>query len=393
MSSATNQNTNFVQTYSWADHLLEYRALQEQRDYEIKNVEDYDQVEGYAWSSAEIQYRHEQGTWDYGAIHREDEAYEAIEAGDIYAWVDAELERRASQEQQDYEAGNVEDLEDGEEYDEDEDEDEGEMQHYCSNCNTTFGISCLEVHQSVCRTLPTELAQELSRTRPVLERSRNIGKSIPEFLEDLGDLDIDDEDKDDALLQRKRQKCLHEYETIPMDISDSDGEEDDDDDDDTVSSVSDSEEKDQDDDIETIPMDISDDDTVSCVSDASDQVEEVEEDAEYELAPRRLFDDDEVEDNWNLEEYVLPTGGVLIFNPPSAQEIQWQNNPIVYDDRVFVAAAINENERIERERYEYNLYVLEVMWEHGQLVVTEEDAEEVARLRREIAEYEARIIT
>ena len=210
MNSVTNPNTNFVQTYSWVDHLLEYRALQEQRDYEIKHVEDYDQVEGYVWSAAEIQYRHEQGTWDYGAIHREDEAYEAIEAGDIYAWVDAELERRALQEQRDYEARNVEDF---------EDEDEGEMQHYCSNCNTTFGISGLEVHQSVCKTLPTELAQELSRTRPVLERSRNIGEAIPVF-EDL------EEVQDDALLQRKRQKCFHAYEVIPVDLSDDEDEED-----------------------------------------------------------------------------------------------------------------------------------------------------------------------
>jgi len=387
MSSATNQNTNFVQTYSWADHLLEYRALQEQRDYELKNVEDYEMVQGYEWSAAEIQYRHEQGTWDYSAIHREDIEYE-----EIYASVDAELEYRAQQEQQDYEARNVEDFEDEEDEDEDEDEDEGEMQHYCSNCNTTFGISCLEVHRSVCHTLPTELAQELSRTRPLLERSRNIGKSIPMAL-DLGDLDIDVEFEDDALLQRKRQKCSHEYETIPMDCSDSDSDSDSDDDD-TVSSVSDEEK--QEDDIETIAMDISDDDTVSSVSDASDQVEDVEEDADYDLAPRRLFDDDEVEDNWNLEEYVLPTGGVLIFNAPSAQEIQWQNQHIEYDDRVFgldIVAAINENELIERERYEYNLYTLEVIWEHGQLVVTEEDAEEVARLRREIAAYEARIIT
>jgi hypothetical protein len=365
--------------------------LQEQRDYETRYVEDYDTVEGFQWSSTEVQYRHEQGTWDYGAIHREDEAYEAIEAGDIYAWVDAELERRAQQEQQDYEARNVDDIED-----EDEDEDEGEMQHYCRNCNTTFGISCIEVHQSVCRTLPTELAQELSLSRPVLERSRNIGNPIPMAL-DLGDLDIDVEFEDEALLRRKRQKCFHEYENIPMDCSDDSDRASDDDD--TVSSVSDEEKQYEDDDIETIAMDISDDDTVSSASDASDQVEDVAEEADYDLAPRRLFDDEmdeDVQDNWNLEEYVLPTGGVLIFNAPSAQEIQWQNQHIEYDDRVFdndIVAAINENELIERENYEYNLYTLEVIWEHGQLVVTEQDAAEVARLRREIAEYEARIIT
>ena len=391
MNSVTNPNTNFVQTHSWVDHLLEYRALQEQRDYETRYVEDYDTVEGFQWSAAEVQYRHEQGTWDYGAIHREDKAYEAIEAGDIYAWVDAELERRAQQERQDYEARNVEDLED-----EDEDEDEGEMQHYCRNCNTTFGISCLEGHQSVCHTLPTELAQELSLSRPVLERSRNIGNPIPMAL-DLGDLDIDVEFEDEALLRRKRQKYFHEYEAIPMERSDDDDIDRDCDDDDAVSSVSDEEK--QAEDIETISMDISDDDTVSCASNAEGQVGDLEEEADYDLAPRRLFDDemdDEVEDNWNLEEYVLPTGGVLVFNQPSAQEIQWQNQHIEYDDRVFdndIVAAINENELIERQRYEYNLYTLEVIWEHGQLVVTEEDAEEVARLRREIAEYEARIIT
>jgi hypothetical protein len=366
--------------------MLEYRALQEKRDYEVRNVEDYDMVEGYAWTAAEVQYRAEQGLWDYEPIHAED-----IEHEELYARVDAELEYRAEQEQREYEARNVDDLEDGEEYedeDEDEDEDEGEMQHYCRNCNSTFGISCLEAHQSVCSTLPTELAQSLSRCRPVLERSRNIGNPIPMDL-NLGDLDIDVEFEDEALLRRKRQKCSHEYETIPMDRSD--------DDDDTVSSVSDEEK--QYEDIEPVAMDISDDDTVSCASDPEDQVEEVEEDADYDLAPRRLFDDEmdeDVQDNWNLEEYVLPTGGVLIFNAPSAQEIQWQNEHIEYDDSVFghdIVAAINENELIERERYEYNLYTLEVIWEHGQLVVTEQDAAEVARLRREIAEYEARIIT
>ena len=336
MNSVTNQNTNFVQTYSWVDHLLEYRALQEQRDYETRYVEDYDTVEGFQWSSTEVQYRHEQGTWDYRAIHREDEAYEAIEAGDIYAWVDAELERRAEQEHRDYEAMNVEDFEDGEEY-EDEDEDEGEMQHYCRNCNSVFGISCLEVHQSVCQTLLTELAQELSRTRPVMERSRNIDEAIPVF-EDL------EEAQDDALLQRKRQKCFHEYEAIPMDISD--------------------------------------DDDVSYQSDQDEDVEDVEEEADYELAPRRLFDD-EVDD---VDQCVLPIGDdcVIIFDVPPAEEIPLQNEQIIAD--------INENELIERERYEYNLYALEVIWEHGQLVATEQDVAEVARLRREIAEYEARVI-
>jgi hypothetical protein len=261
----------------------------------------------------------------------------------------------------------------------------------------------------------------------------------------------DPEDEDSALyerkcaiqldhsLQNKRQKCFDEHEPIPMDISDDEDEDEEDedpsdsedDDEDPSESEDDGEDDDEDDDEESkficrhgmncknrvcddcvwyleqearhahprrkevaevdyhadmimptlddvgtitdIPMEIDDED--------EDDEDEDEDDEDDEQEPRAPIRYQRQTTSWVNEET-----GETVYNGSSDGS---RTSEVVEEDYSDLPDLIDVTaEQVAEERYNFNMYELEVTYRNGKDVYNSRDAERVCQLRREIAEYE-----
>jgi hypothetical protein len=244
---------------------------------------------------------------------------------------------------------------------------------------------------------------------------------IRHFEQEPCPMDIEDEEEDLALyelkrqiasqfVQNKRQKTFDENEVIPMDISDDDQSDDDDD-------QSDDDNDDNDQSSEFICRHGNNCANQVCL----DCVWYLEQEARRahprpRPRPRHIeLEEGEIDETEGNDYYHEMNFPVLDDNASAAEEpraqiryqrqttswVDEETGETVYNgssngsrtpdslpDLIDITAEQEEYDNAAEERYNFNMYELEVTYRNGQNVYNKSDADRVAWLRKEIAEYE-----